>query len=289
MTNPLNKVGVYRGIIFHFRADNDFFNITREVCVRRLYPWEYAELISEILKERNVSVFRIPALETLAEANFILEVDSSILRGGDDWAWLRDLRRIVDVIAVASKGHIWSPVFMIHMGQGSIKWVEGVKGSDFSGLIGVVSREQTSVFINRVKNGLTIRNNTIFESVCRSLRQEEESYGFEFRLVRLFHSLEKLLGSQDIECGMKLAWLIGADSTQRKNIFEEFKRMRNLRNEIIHRVLLYDLMTSKQQSDTLNYIDKLHDWLFDALVDFLDSNLPLKDWQKYLKNKLFGE
>ncbi|MCW3985305.1 MAG: hypothetical protein NWE91_02710 [Candidatus Bathyarchaeota archaeon] len=87
------------------------------------------------------------------------------------------------------------------------QWNEGVKGSDFSGSIGVVRTKQKSIFMNRVRKGLGIRNNTVFESVCRSLRQEED-YGLEFRLVRLFSSLEMLVGPSGIGCGMRIAWLL---------------------------------------------------------------------------------
>lgn len=285
ITNPLNKMDIYQGVLFHFRADDDRFEIKKGICIRRFYPWEYSEQILEILKAGHW--LKPPALETLAEANFILEVDSSVLKGNDDWAKLHDLRRLVDIISVASNGHVWTPFFMIRKGT-STQWNEGVIGRDFSGLIGVVPAQQKSFFINRVSKGLGIRNNTVFESVCRSLRQEEEGYGFEFRLVRLFSSLEILLGSPGIGCGMKLAWLLGKEPKLRKKIFEEFKDVKDLREKIIHEVLLYDLMTSRQKSYTLNSIDRLHDWLFNAIADFLDHKISLKKWQESLSAKLFG-
>lgn len=284
-TNPLNKMNICQGVLFHFRADDDRFGIKKGICVRRFYPWEYSEQILEILKARHW--LKPPALETLAEANFILEVDSAVLKGNDDWAQLHDLRRLVDIISMASNGHVWTPFFMIQKG-GLTRWNEGVKGSDFSGLIGVVQAKQKSIFIDRVRKGLDIRNNPVFESVCRALRQEEEDYGFEFRLVRLFSSLEILVGSPGIGCGMKLAWLLGKEPKLRENIFEEFKNIKGLREKIIHEVLLYDLMTSKEKSDVLNSIYRLHDWLFNAITDFLNSSLPLKNWQNDLSAKLFG-
>jgi len=284
--SPLSRTDVFQGVLFHFRADGDLFDLAEGIQIRRLYPWEYSEMVLEILEMRE-GLFRIPALETLADANFVLEVSSDTLIGDDRWARLHDLRRIVDVISAASKGHTWAPILVIRR-NGSSQWLEGVKGADFSGLVGVVTTKQASAFISRVRKGLTIRDNPAFESVCRSLRQEEEDYGFEFRLVKLFHSLEKLLGGPEIDCGMRLAWLLGRDSSQRKSIFEEFKHIRELRNDIVHRVLLYDLMTSEERSDTLNSIRELHDWLFDALADFLDAKLSLGDWQDCLKSKLFG-
>lgn len=286
MTNPLKKMNTYQGILFNFRADNDRFYIKRGLCIRRLYPWEYSELIVEMLKMRDW--FKLPALETLAEANFILEVDSNILKGKDDWARLHDLRKIVDIISVASKGHVWAPLFMFRR-KDLIQWHEGVRGKDFSGMVGIIPAEQTPIFMNRVRRGLKIRDNIVFRTVCRSLRQEEEDYGFEFRLVRLFSSLEMLLGSPGVGCGMKLAWLLGKEPRQRKNIFEEFKKIKGLRDKIIHEVLLYDLMTSREQSETLSSIYKLHNWLFNVLANFLDCNLPLKDWQNNLNLKLFGK
>lgn len=285
MTNPLRKIDTYQGVVFHFRADDDTFKIKEGIYIRRLYPWEYTELIVEMLKMRNV--IRIPASETLAEANFILEINSKFIRGDDYWARLLDLRRFVDIISVAAKGHVWVPLFMIRK-QGLIQWNEGIKGRDFSGLVGVISHEQTPSFINRIKKGLNLRNNTIFESASRSLRQEEEDYGFEFRLVRLFSSLEMLLGSPGVGCGMRLAWLLGKDQKQRKVIFKDFEEIKDLRDKIVHKVLLYDLMASGEKSKTLHSIDKLHDWLFDALAHFLDSDFSLKDWQESLNLKLFG-
>lgn len=284
-TNPLNKMDIYQSVLFHFRADDDRFDIKKGICIRRFYPWEYSEQILEIVKARHW--LKPPVLETLAEANFILEVDSSVLKGNDDWAQLHDLRRLVDIISVASNGHVWTPFFMIQK-RVLTRWNEGVKGSDFGGLIGVVPAKQKSIFINRVRKGLDIRNNSVFESVCRSLRQEEEDYGFEFRLVRLFSSLEILVGSPGIGCGMKLAWLLGKEPKLRKKIFEEFKEVKGLREKIIHEVLLYDLMTSEEKSDVLNSIYRLHDWLFNAIADFLDSGLPLKNWRKDLGAKQFG-
>lgn len=285
MTNPLNKMGFYQGVLFHFRADDSRFDIKKGICIRRLYPWEYSEQILEILKARHW--LKPPALETLAEANFILEVESSVLKGNDDWTRLHDLRRMVDIISVASNGHVWTPFFTIRR-EGITQWNEGVKGSDFSGLIGVVPTQQKPVFINRVRRGLDIRFNSVFESVCRSLRQEEEDYGFEFRLVKLFSSLEMLMGSPGIGCGMRLAWLLEKEPKLRKKLFEEFKDVKDFREKIIHKVLLYDLMTSRQKSRTLNSIDRLHDWLFKAIADFLDHKTSLKKWQKDLSAKLFG-
>ncbi|MBU2617176.1 MAG: hypothetical protein KKI07_00660 [Euryarchaeota archaeon] len=285
MTNPLKKIDTYQGMIFHFRADTDMFKIKKGICIRRLYPWEYSESSVEILQMRTS--FKIPALKTLAETNFILEVNSDVLKSHDEWAHLHDLRGIVDIISVEAKGHVWIPLF-INRKKGLIQWNEGIKGKDFSGLVGIVSGEQTSTFINRVRMGMKLRTNTVFKSVCRSLRQEEEDYGFEFRLVRLFSSLEMLLGSPGVGCGMKLAWLLGKDPTQRKNIFKYFKSIKDLRDNIIHQVLLYDLMTSKEQSNTLRSIDKSHDWLFDVLTHFLDRKLSLEDWQMELNGELFG-
>ena len=285
ITNPLNKMDIYQGILFHFRADDYRFDIKKGICIRRLYPWEYSEQILEIFKARHW--LKPPALETLAEANFILEVDSSVLEGNDDWTRLHDLRRIVDIISVASNGHVWAPFFMIQKGA-LTQWDEGVKGSDFSGLIGVVPTQQKPVFINRVRKGLDIRNNSVFESVCRSLRQEEEDYGLEFRLVRLFSSLEMLIGSPGIGCGMRLSWLLEKEPKLREKIFEEFEVAKDFREKIIHEVLLYDLMTSRQKSDTLDSIHRLHDWLFNAIADFLDLEISLKEWQRGLSAKLFG-
>jgi len=285
ITNPLNMTDIYQGVLFHFRADDDRFDIRKGIQVRRLYPWEYSEQVLEILKARHW--LKPPALETLAEANFILEVDSSVLKGKDEWAWLHDLRRVVDIISVASNGHVWTSFFMVHKGA-LTQWNEGVRGSDFSGLIGVVPTPERLVFVNRVRKGLDIRNNSVFESVCRSLRQEEENYGLEFRLVRLFSSLEMLIGSPGIGCGIRLSWLLEKEPKQRKRIFEEFKHAKDLREKIIHEVLLYDLMTSRQKSCTLDSIDRLHNWLFKAIADFLDHKISLKNWQKGLSAKLFG-
>jgi hypothetical protein len=284
-TNPSNKTSIYQCILFHFRADDDRFDIKKGICIRRLYPWEYSEQILEILKARHW--LKPPAFETLADANFILEVDSSILEGKDDWAKLHDLRRLVDIISVASKGHIWTPFFTLQK-ETFTQWNEGVKGSDFSGLIGAVPHKQKSIFINRIRKGLGIRSNSVFESVCRSLRQEEEDYGLEFRLVRLLSSLEILVSSPGIGCGMKLSWLLAKEPKLRKEIFEEFKHIKDLREKIIHQVLLYDLMTLKEKSDVLNSIHRLHDWLFNAMEDFLDSGFTLKNWQKDLSIRLFG-
>lgn len=284
-TNPLRKMDTYQGMIFHFRADDNMFNIKKGICIRRLYPWEYSELIIEMLEMRGFP--KIPALETLAEANYILEVNSNILKGDDDWTCLHDLRGIVDIISVVAKGHVWVPLFMIRK-KGLTQWNEGIKGRDFSGLVGIISDKQTPTFIKHIRKGLSLRNNTVLMSVSRSLRQEEEDYGFEFRLVRLLSSLEMLMGSPSVGCGMRLAWLIGKEQEERKSIFETFENVKDLRDKIIHRVLLYDLMTSEEQSNTLRSIDKLHDWLFDALTHFLESNLSLKDWQRDLNVKLFG-
>ena len=248
-TNPLRKIDTYQGIIFHFRADDNMFNIKRGICIRRLYSWEYSELIVEMLKMRGFS--KIPALETLAEANYILEVNSNILKGDDDWARLDDLRGIGDIISVAAKGHIWAPLFIIRK-RGLTQWNEGIRGRDFSGLVAIVSAEQTPTFINHVRKGMKLRTNTAFRSVCRSLRQEEEDYGFEFRLVRLFSSLERLLGSPGVGCGMKLAWLLGKDPTQRKDIFEDFKSIKDLRDNIIHQILLYDLIKREIKHPKIN-------------------------------------
>lgn len=284
MTNPLNNINVYQGVLFHFRADDDRFDIKKGIYIRRLYPWEYSEYILEILRARHW--LRPPALETLAEANFILEVEPSVLGGNDDWAGLHDLRRLVDIISVASKGHVWTPYFMIRKGA-LTQWNEGVRGSDFSGLIGVIPAKQKSIFMNRVRKGLDLGNNVNFESVCRSLRQEED-YGFEFRLVRLFSSLEILVGSTGMGCGMRLAWLLGKEPKLREEIFKEFMGVKKLRDKIIHKVLLYDLMTSEQKSDTLNSIERLHNWLFDAIAGFLDHKISLEKWQDDLSAKLFG-
>ena len=286
MTNPLKKIDTYQGMIFHFRADTDMFKIKKGICIRRLYPWEYSEFSVEML-QMSTPFNKIPSLETLAEANFILEVNSNVLKSHDEWGRLRNLRGIVDIISVAAKGHVWAPLFM-NRKKGLIQWNEGIRGRDFSGLVGIVSSEQTPTFINRVRRGMKLRTNTVFNFVCRSLRQEEEDYGFEFRLVRLFSSLEKLLGSSGVGCGMRLAWLLEKDPTQRKNIFEDFESIKKLRNKIIHQVILYDLMTSKEQSNTLTVIDRLHDWVFGVLTHFIDSNLSLKNWQMKLNDKLFG-
>ncbi len=283
--NPLNRMNINQCILFHFRADDDRFDIKRGIRVRRFYPWEYSEQILEIFKGRHW--LKPPALETLAEANFILEVDSRVLKGNDEWAQLQDLRRVVDIISVASGGHVWTPYFIIRKGA-STQWNEGIKGSDFSGFVGVVPTQQKPVFITRVRNGLDTRNNSVFDSVCRSLRQEEEDYGFEFRLVKLFSSLEILTGSPGIGCGMRLAWLLENEPKLRKKISEEFKDIKYLREKIIHRVLLYDLMTSRQKSHTLNSIDRLNDWLFKAIGDFLDQKISLQEWQECLSAKLFG-
>lgn len=284
-TNPLSMVDIYQGVLFHFRADDDRFDIMKGIRIRRFYPWEYSEQILEILKARHW--LKPPALETLAEANFILEVDPTILKGNDEWAKLHDLRRLVDIISVASSGHVWTPFFMIRRGA-STQWNEGVKGRDFSGSIGMVPTQQKSIFIKRARRGLDLRLNTVFESVCRSLRQEEEDCGFEFRLVKLFSSLEMLVGSPGIGCGMRLSWLLGKEPKLREKIFEEFEGAKNFREKIIHEVLLYDLMSSTQKSYTLNSIHRLHDWLFNTIADFLDHKISLKGWQKSLSAKLFG-
>jgi len=285
-TNPIGNTDTYQGVAFHFRADDDVFEIKKGISIRRLYPWEYSELILEILQMKR-SWTKLPALETLAEANFVLEVSQTVLRGDDDWARLEDMRTIVNIISVASKGHVWIPLFKIRR-NGLIRWDEGVRGSDFRGLIGIVPIEQTSVFVNRVRRGLDVRDNSIIKSVNRSLRQEEDDYGLEFRLVKLFSSLERLMGSPGTGCGMKLAWLLGEKPLQRKRIFEEFENIKKLRDRIIHEVRLYDSMSTKEQSDTLDSIHKLHDWLFDAIVNFLDSRFAVKDWQDDLTTKLFG-
>jgi hypothetical protein len=97
-----------------------------------------------------------------------------------------------------------------------------------------------------------------------------------------------LMGSPGIGCGMRLAWLLEKEPKLRKKLFEEFKDVKDFREKIIHKVLLYDLMTSRQKSRTLNSIDRLHDWLFKAIADFLDHKTSLKKWQKDLSAKLFG-
>lgn len=284
---PLSQGKVYQGIVFAFRADSDLFKIKKGIRIRRLYPWEYTEWILKLLKtEFPSSPFKIPAHDTLAQANFILEINLDVLKGKDQWEKLRDFRTIVDIISVAAKGHAWVPLVEI---QKKGFWVEGVKGRDFSGRIGVVPSNQTPNFIKHARRGLDIRNNTVFKAICRSLRQEEEEYGFEFRLVRLFHSLELLLGAPGIGGGMRLAWLLGTEPDQRNQIFEEFMDIKDLRDKITHEVLLYDLMTRKKKSNTLSFIKKLHDWLFESLAKFLYTKHSLKEWKAYLGRKLFGE
>jgi len=186
-------------MIFLFRADDDRFDINSGVSIRRLYPWEYSELVIEINQFRYQHRQPFFSLQTLAEANFILEVKKTFLKSKDERL---DFERIVDVVSVSSKGHSWVPIFVMRESD-QTTWIEGVIGQQV-GKVGIVPTEQSPNFIKRLKKGLAIRNQAIFKSVCRSLRQEEEDYGFEFRLVKLFSSLEKLLGSPGVGGGMKL-------------------------------------------------------------------------------------
>jgi len=81
--------------------------------------------------------------------------------------------------------------------------------------------------------------------------------------------------------------LLEENMEKRKNIYEDFMKIKKFRDNIIHNVLLYDLMTFGQKSKTFDYIDKLEDWIFNALEDFLDSERSFNEWQKKLADKLF--